>query len=298
LSEARTVVQDFGDRLGGDSRPVVGDRDVSTFHLDIDDGRAADLLGLVERVVGQLLQDNQGPLLGRVSGLRRQFLERAKLNKPACREHVAFEAVRFGRSGVVRQTSDGLTAGAVVFMVVFHLSSFRLPRRRCGATGEVSFSGVTRFTPRPRRGSGHPVGWRRPRSCCRRLPARFLVRLAPGVDAVAVEPNLVAGVPAFEQCAALAAVGADPLGSRMAVIAPVPPKSRNTRNRRNIAHSIGISSLGWGATSLAMRCNIRVLRLGIACCGVKVRGRNTIPLKCLPCCGVAAVAGFPDNEGR
>jgi hypothetical protein len=150
VRSAHSEVQDLGDRLGGDSRPVVGDRDVSTFHLDIDDGRAADLLGLIERVVGQLLEDDQGPLLGRVSGLRRQFLERAELNKPARREHVAFEAVRFGRSGVARQTSDGLTAGAVVLMVVLHLSScsFASPavwRHRRGAS-------VSRFmhrAPRP-----------------------------------------------------------------------------------------------------------------------------------------------------
>src|SRR5215831_5171557 len=81
------------------------------------------------------------------------------------------------------------------------------------------------------------------------------------------------------------------LDADVAGLFPVP---RKRRNRRNNAHSIGVSCIARAATS-RNRCNIAIaamLRPENLCCGINFLSRNAIPLERSRCCGCCACCGF------
>ena len=75
-------VEDAGDRLRRDARPVVRDGDPVAIDLDVDHRGDARLLTGVQGVVGQLLDQHQGPLVRRVAGLRDQLFLRTGVEQP------------------------------------------------------------------------------------------------------------------------------------------------------------------------------------------------------------------------
>jgi hypothetical protein len=62
-------VQDVGYRLGRDSRSVVGDSDLAGGDINADRRRNAGFLGSVEGVVGQLLKDDDRPMINGMTDL-------------------------------------------------------------------------------------------------------------------------------------------------------------------------------------------------------------------------------------
>ena len=62
-------VEDRGDRLGRDAGPVVAHPDLAACDSDPDHRRDAGFLAGIERVVDQLLYDDQRPVVGLVAGL-------------------------------------------------------------------------------------------------------------------------------------------------------------------------------------------------------------------------------------
>ena len=71
-------VEDRLDRPGRQARPVVGDRDAGVVDADRDLRRDAGFLAGVERVVEELLDDDQRPFVDGVPGLRLSSLSRQK----------------------------------------------------------------------------------------------------------------------------------------------------------------------------------------------------------------------------
>ena len=75
-------VEDRGDGLSRDAWPVVAHSNPAAGDGHADHRRNASLLAGVERVVGQLLQDNERPVVGLVTGLSREFLLATELEQP------------------------------------------------------------------------------------------------------------------------------------------------------------------------------------------------------------------------
>src|SRR5262249_34566322 len=66
-------VENAGDRLGRNARTVVGDGDGAVGNLNLDGRSNTGLLGSVDRVINQLLEDHERPLIGAMTDLLRQL---------------------------------------------------------------------------------------------------------------------------------------------------------------------------------------------------------------------------------
>ena len=107
----RGVVDERRDRLGRDAATgEVGDRDLVSGYTDLDRGRDARLLGLVERIVDQFLDDDGRPVFHIVAGQLDQFALGGELGQPRGAEGLAREA---GRTAPGRGHGDyPVSAGA------------------------------------------------------------------------------------------------------------------------------------------------------------------------------------------
>jgi hypothetical protein len=76
-------IEDVADDVGRQAGAVVGDGDSRLVDTDGDLRHGAGFLAGVERVVDQLLQDDQRPVTGLVTGLRDQLLATAEIEQPA-----------------------------------------------------------------------------------------------------------------------------------------------------------------------------------------------------------------------
>jgi hypothetical protein len=77
--------------VSADAGPVVDDDDRVVFDLDADHRRRAGLLGSIEGVVGQFLEND--PLIGRVPNLFDQFPFGAEVEQPGCPERLSLQDV-------------------------------------------------------------------------------------------------------------------------------------------------------------------------------------------------------------
>ena len=101
------VIEDAGDRLGRNARAVVTDDDAGVRDFDHDDRRNAGLLAGIERVVDELLLDDERPIIGVVAGLVDELFFRAELGQARSRED---EAVQSGGRG---HLADSLSRRAI-----------------------------------------------------------------------------------------------------------------------------------------------------------------------------------------
>ena len=99
------------DRLGRDAGAVVADLDQLLGDGDLDPRRQLRLLGIVERVVGQLLDDDERPAFGRVADLARQLALAQEVERPRGTKNLGDESAhRFTRPwpGAPRPTSRSM----------------------------------------------------------------------------------------------------------------------------------------------------------------------------------------------
>ena len=115
------VIEHGADGFRRQAGAVVADRDLAGRgrYLDHDFRRDAGLLAGVDRVVDQLLQDDERPVIGLVAGLRRQLLDGAEFEQPGGAERLAMQArwrcshIRLGMlSGPCRASAMSIPASA------------------------------------------------------------------------------------------------------------------------------------------------------------------------------------------
>src|SRR5262249_9099809 len=91
-ADPHRVIKDLDDYARRNTGAAVGDRDPVTGHVDMDAWRRPGFLARVDRVIDQLLQDDQRPLLDTVSRLVDQLLAGAELQKARSRKRLAVQS--------------------------------------------------------------------------------------------------------------------------------------------------------------------------------------------------------------
>ena len=83
-------------RLGRDAGSVVADLDQLRGNGDLDPRRQLRLLGIVERVVGQFLNDDERPAFGRMADLARELTLAEEVERPRDGERLGHEEAPSG----------------------------------------------------------------------------------------------------------------------------------------------------------------------------------------------------------
>ena len=89
--DSRAEIEDTGDGLGRDARPEVADLDQPLGNGDLDPWRLALFLRVVDRVVDQLLDRDERPLLGRMADLARELTLAEEIEQPRGGERLGRE---------------------------------------------------------------------------------------------------------------------------------------------------------------------------------------------------------------